>query len=185
MSEQRIPPQIRISNAIDQDISDTKITLNLIERLTEQSNHPKTLAFSSEELQTLIRNCTHAIILHLTKTIEKPIDKTINGEKVQTYNLESLIKDECPAEDQDKLKQEFCYIRSDHIYQKLVRYRHNIIAHRNMKYSSYQAIEQEFVKCKDYLLENKKHIEKLIDKIHSLQMDIKNSRNKKRRLPTD
>ena len=48
------------------------------------------MPFNNEELQTLIRSWTHAVILNLTKTIEKP--------KGETYNLESLIEHVCQDE---------------------------------------------------------------------------------------
>lgn len=171
MNEQQIPPQMRIWNAIDQDLRDAKITLSLIEKLTDQNNRTQTCLFNNEELETLIRNCIHSIILNLTKTIEKP--------KSETHNLESRINNICHDEDQDLLKKEVHKIRGDKIYGKLVEYRHKIIAHRNIEYKSYQAIEQEFTACKDYLRENKEHIEKLIEDIISLLMNIKISRDKK------
>ena len=163
MNEQQIQPGLRINNAIDRDVMDAKITLNLIEKLTEQSNHPQTLVFSDEELQTLIRNCVHAIILNFTKTIEEPRTKTVDGEKIQTYNLESLIERECHAENRELLKGEVCKIRGDRVYGKLVEYRLKIIAHRNIRGGGYRKIEQEFAECKDYLLKYKGHIEKLIE----------------------
>ena len=177
MNEQRIPASIRINNAIDLDAMDAKTTLNLIERFTELSNHPETFAFSDKELQTVIRNCVHAIILNLTKTIEKP--------REGTYNLQSLIHHICSDEDQDMLKKELHEIRGNKIYGKLVEYRNKIVAHRNMEYGNYQVIEQEFTECGDYLIQNKKRIEKLIGKIYDLQMKIKRSRDKKLGLPTD
>ena len=180
MKEQQIPPNIRINNAIDQDIRDAKINLNLIEKVTDPSDLPQTLVFSSEELQTLMRNCVHAVILNLTKTIEKPI---IHEERIQTYNLESLIDSICHHDDINSLKNEVQRIRGNKIYGKLIEYRHKIIAHRNVEYGEYQAIEQEFTECKDYLLKHKGQIEKLIDKINDLQMNIKDSRLKKRGFP--
>ena len=128
-------------------------------------------------MQTLIRNCTHAIILNLTKTLERP--------KGETYNLESLIDHVCHDEDKDMLKEECHKIRGNRIYSELVKYRHSIIAHRNMEYKDYRVVEQEFVECKDYLLNNKERIENLMEKINSLQMTIKRSRNKKLGLHDD
>ena len=183
MSEQRIEPAILINDAIALDRSDAQITLDLIERLTEQGNDPQT--FSDEEFQTLIRNCIHAIVLHFTKTIEEPKGTTIRGEKIQTYNLESLIKNECLAEEQDLLRTEVCSIRGDHIYREILEYRIKIIAHRNIRSGSYQEIEQEFIECRNFLIQNKKRIGKLIERIFDLQVKIKNSRNKKRGLPSD
>ena len=180
MKEQQILPNMRINNAIDQDIRDAKINLNLIERFTDPSDLPQILVFSSEELQTLIRNCVHTVILNLTKTIEKPI---IYEKRIQTYNLESLIGGVCHDDDINSLKNEVQRIRGNKIYGKLVEYRHKIIAHRNVEYGEYQAIEQEFTECKDYLLKHKEQIEKLIGKINDLQMNIKDSRLKKRGLP--
>ena len=180
MKEQQISPNIRINNAIDQDVRDAKINLNLIGKVTDLSDLPQTIVFSSEELQTLIRNCVHAVILNLTKTIEKPI---IHEKRIQTYNLESLIDSVCHDDDVNALKNEVQRIRGNKIYGKLVEYRHKIIAHRNVEYRGYQAIEQEFTECKDYLLEHKGQIEKLIEKINDLQMNIKDSRQKKRGFP--
>ena len=171
MNEQRRETQVRLVNAIDRDLMDAKITLSLIERLTKQNDHPQTFTFNDEELKTLIRNCTYAVVLNLTKTLERPGD--------ETYNLQSLIEQVCREEDLEVLKEKCCRIRGDKIYSKLVEYRHTIIAHRNMEYKDYHAIEEEFTECRDYLLKNKEHIEKLIDKIDSLQMEIKRSRTKK------
>ena len=171
MNEQRTKPQLRLRNAIDQDLMDAKITLNLIEKLTEQISDRQIDTFDDEELQTLIRNCTHAVILNLTKTLERPGDKT--------YNLQSLIELVCHEDDLDVLKAECCKIRGDKIYGKLVEYRHTIIAHRNVEYRDYLVIEEEFTECRDYLLENKGYIKQLIDKIDDLQMKIKSSRIKK------
>ena len=53
MNEQRVEPQVRLVNAIDRDLIDAKINLNLIERLTEQNDHPQTRAFNDEELQAI------------------------------------------------------------------------------------------------------------------------------------
>lgn len=175
MNEQRTGPQVRIADANDRDLRDAKTSLSLIKRLTEQSHLSQNFHFNAEELQTLIRNCTHAIILNLTKTIEKPNERVKEG----AYNLESLIDYVCHDEDKDTLKQECHKIRGDKIYSKLVEYRLKIIAHRNIRYSGYQAMEQEFTECKDYLLQNKGHIEKLVEKINALQMKIKRSRTKK------
>ena len=177
MNEQRTKPQLRLRNAIDQDLMDAKITLNLIEKLTEQISDRQIDTFDDEELQTLIRNCTHAVILNLTKTLERPGDKT--------YNLQSLIELVCHEDDLDVLKAECCKIRGDKIYGRLVGYRHTIIAHRNMEYKSYSVIEQEFAECRDYLLKNREHIEKFVKKIEDLQMKIKRSRHKKRGFPDD
>ena len=177
MGKQRTKPQLRLRNAIDQDLIDAKITLNLIEKLTKQINDRQTGVFGNAELQTLIRNCTHAVILNLTKTLERPGDKT--------YNLQSLIDRVCHEDDLALLKEECHKIRGDKIYSKLVDYRHTIIAHRNMEYKSYRVIEQEFAECRDYLLKNREHIEKFVKKIEDLQMDIKRSRHKKRGLPDD
>ena len=171
MNEQQRETQVRLLNAIDRDLIDAKITLDLIEKLTEQSNNSHTCIFSDEELQTLIRNCTHAIILNLTKTIERP--------GAETYNLQSLIAQVCHEDDLEVLKVECEKIRGDKIYGKLVKYRHTIIAHRNVEYKDYIVIEEEFAECRDYLLENKGHIEKLIAQIDDLQMKIKRSRTKK------
>ena len=171
MNEQQMETQVRILNGIDRDLMDAKITLNLIEKLTEQANHPHTHAFNDEELQTLIRNCTHAIILNLTKTIEKPRD--------ESYNLQSLIESVCHEDDLEELKEKFYKIRGNNIYAKLHKYRLTIIAHRNIEYKDYHAIEDEFTECRDYLLRNKRNIENLIDQIDDLQMKIKNSRTKK------
>ena len=171
MNEQRMETQVRLLNAIDRDLIDAKITLNIIEKLTEQNNHPQTRTFNDDELQTLIRNCTHAVILNLTKTLEKPGGKT--------YNLQSLIEQVCHEDDREVLKEECCKIRGDKIYSKLVEYRHTIIAHRNMEYKDFHAIEDEFTECRDYLLKNNGHIEKLADQIDDLQMEIKRSRTKK------
>ena len=180
MSEQRIQPNLRINNAIDQDLMDAKMNLNLIEKLVEQEKHPQTCIFSTKEQETLMRNCVHTITLNLTKTIEKP---TIHEEKIQTFNLESLIDSVCHDEDKKSLREELCKMRGNRIYGKLVEYRHKIIAHRNIEYASQQAIKQVFEECKDYLLKHKGQIEKLIDKINDLQMNIKDSRLKKRGLP--
>ena len=177
MNEQPTKPQLRLRNAIDQDLMDAKITLNLIEKLTEQINDPQIDTFDDEELQTLIRNCTHAVILNLTKTLERPRD--------ETYNLQSLIDRVCHEDDLEVLKAKCYKIRGDKIYGKLVGYRHTIIAHRNMEYKSYRVIEQEFAECRDYLLKNREHIEKLVEKIEDLQMDIKRSQRKKHGLPDD
>ena len=177
MNEQKRNVELRLRNGIDIDLIDAKITLNLIEKLTEQINDRQTGTFGDDELQTLIRNCIHAVILNLTKTLERPGDKT--------YNLQSLIEQVCHADDLEVLKAECCKIRGDKIYGKLVDYRHTIIAHRNMEYKSYHVIEQEFAECRDYLLKNREHIEKFVKKIEDLQMDIKRSRRKKRGLPND
>ena len=171
MNEQRNETQIRLLNAIDRDLIDANITLNLIEKLTEQNDHPQTRAFSDEELKTLTRNCTHAIILNLTKTLEKPGD--------QTYNLESLINHVCHDDDKATLRDECHKIRGNKVSGKLVEYRHKIIAHRNIEYKDYYVIEDEFIECRDYLLRNKGKIEKLIGQIDDLQMKIKKSRTKK------
>ena len=171
MNEQRNETQVRLLNAIDRDLIDANITLNLIERLTEQNDHPQTRAFSDEELKTLTRNCTHAIILNLTKTLEKPGD--------QTYNLESLINHVCHDDDKATLRDECHKIRGNKVSGKLVEYRHKIIAHRNIEYKDYYVIEDEFIECRDYLLRNKGKIEKLIGQIDDLQMKIKKSRTKK------
>ena len=48
-----------------------------------------------------------------------------------------------------------------------------------MEYKDFHAIEDEFTECRDYLLKNKGHIEKLADQIDDLQMEIKRSRTKK------
>ena len=171
MNEQRNETQVRLLNAIDRDLIDANITLNLIEKLTEQNDHPQTRAFSDEELKTLTRNCTHAIILNLTKTLEKPGD--------QTYNLESLINHVCHDDDKATLRDECHKIRGNKVSGKLVEYRHKIIAHRNIEYKDYYVIEDEFIECRDYLLRNKGKIEKLIGQIDDLQMKIKKSRTKK------
>lgn len=153
MNEQRNETQVRLLNAIDRDLIDANITLNLIEKLTEQNDHPQTRAFSDEELKTLTRNCTHAIILNLTKTLEKPGD--------QTYNLESLINHVCHDDDKATLRDECHKIRGNKVSGKLVEYRHKIIAHRNIEYKDYYVIEDEFIECRYYLLRNKGKIEKL------------------------
>ena len=57
MKEQRMEPQVRLVNAIDRDLIDAKINLNLIERLIEQNDRPQTRAFNDEELQAIIRSC--------------------------------------------------------------------------------------------------------------------------------
>ena len=185
MSEQRIEPKLRLNDAIDQDLTDAKITLNLLERLTQQNDHPQDSLFSSKELETLIRNCVHALILHLTKTIEEPPRNPEKNPKKETYNLESLINHMCHDDDKTMLRGECHKIRGNRVYGKLVEYRHNIIAHRNIEYRSSQAIAKEFAECKDYLLRNKERIEKLVDKINELQMNIASSRNKKRGLPSN
>ena len=177
MKEQRRNVEFRLRNGIDMDLIDAKITLNLIEKLTKQIHDRQTGNFGDEELQTLIRNCTHAVILNLTKTLERPGD--------ETYNLQSLIDRVCHEDDLEVLKAKCYKIRGDKIYGKLVDYRHTIIAHRNMEYKSYRVIEQEFAECRDYLLKNREHIEKFVRKIEDLQMDIKRSRHKKRGLPDD
>lgn len=182
MSEQRVPARIRIHDSIDQDVMDAKMNLNLIEKLAEQEKHPQTCIFSEKERETLMRNCVHTITLNLTKTIEKP---TIYEEKIQTFNLESLIDSVCHDEDKKSLREELCKMRGNKIYGKLVEYRHKIIAHRNIEYASQQAIKQVFQECKDYLLKNRGGIEKLVNRIGSLQMDIKDSRDKKRGLPSN
>ena len=41
MNEQHVPADIRILNAIDQDIEDAKITLGLIEKLTEENSNTR------------------------------------------------------------------------------------------------------------------------------------------------
>ena len=179
MKEQRIPPRIRIHDAIDQDLKDAKITLNLLEKLTEQEQDPQTCIFSKEELETLIRNCVHAIVLNFTKTIETPKRQFEN----ETYNLESLIDSICQDDDKDSLKGDLREIRGNRIYGRLVEYRLNIIAHRNIEYRNYQAIEWKFKECQDYLLEKKKDIEKLIGKMELLQMDIESSDKKKHGIP--
>ena len=171
MNEQQKETQVRILNGIDRDLIDAKITLNLIEKLTEQGNHPHTHTFNDEELQTLIRNCTHAIILNLTKTIEKP--------RGESYNLQSLIESVCHEDDLEELKEKFYKIHGNNIYAKLHRYRLTIIAHRNIEYKDFHAIEDEFTECRDYLLRNKRNIENLIAQIDNLQMKIKKSRTKK------
>ena len=171
MNEQQTETQVRLLNAIDRDLIDAKITLNLIEKLIEQGNHPHTHAFTDEELQTLIRNCTHSIILNLTKTIERP--------RSQSYNLESLIDSVCHEDDLVVLKEKCHNIRGEKIYSKLVEYRIKIIAHRNMEYKDYHTIEDEFTECRDYLLNNRERIERLVDEINDLQMKIKKSRTKK------
>lgn len=181
MSEQRRKTRIRSIDAIDQDLKDAKTTLNLLERLTEENNNPQTGTFSENESPTLIRNCTHAIILHLTKTLEEPP----KNPKKETYNLESLINHLCHDDDKTTLRAECHRIRGNKVYGKLVEYRHNIIAHRNIEYGGFQAIEKAFVECKDYLLRNKKRIGELVDKINMLQMDIASSRNKKLGLPSN
>ena len=179
MKAQRIPPRIRIHDAIDQDLKDAKITLNLLEKLTEQEKDPQTCIFSKEELETLIRNCVHAIVLNFTKTIEIPKRQFEN----ETYNLESLIDSICQDDDKDSLKEDLREIRGNRIYGKLVEYRLNIIAHRNIEYRNYQAIEWKFKECQDYLLQKKKDIEKLIGKMGLLQMDIESSYNRKHGIP--
>ena len=179
MKEQRIPPRIRIHDAIDQDLKDAKITLNLLEKLTEQEQDSQTCIFSKEELETLIRNCVHAIVLNFTKTIETPKRQFEN----ETYNLESLIDSICQDDDKDSLKGDLREIRGNRIYGRLVEYRLNIIAHRNIEYRNYQAIEWKFKECQDYLLEKKKDIEKLIGKMELLQMDIESSDKKKHGIP--
>ena len=133
MNEQRMETQVRLVNAIDRDLMDAKITLNLIERLTEQSDHPHTRTFNDEELPALIRSCTYAVVLNLTKTLEKPAR--------YTYNLQSLIDQVCHEDDLDVLKAECCKMRGDKIYGRLVEYRHAIIAHRNIEYKDYLSIE--------------------------------------------
>ena len=175
MNEQRVEPQVRLVNAIDRDLIDAKINLNLIERLTEQNDHPQTRAFNDEELQAIIRSCTYAVVLNLTKTLEKPNE---NPER-ETYNLQSLIEQVCHEDDLEVLKAECGKIRGDARYRELVKYRHNIIAHRNIEYKDYLAIEDKFTECRDYLLENKGHIGTLVDQINDLQMKIKTSRIKK------
>ena len=177
MNEQRIESALLIDDAIGLDRSDAKITLDLIERLTEQINHPQTLAFSDNELQTLIRNCTHAIVLHFTKTVEKPTK--------ERYNLKTLIERECHDEEKAALRVKFNKICRDPVYLKISEYRNNIIAHRGKLFGSYEAVKQEFTECRDYLIQNKKRVEELIDRIFNLQVKIKNSRNKKRGFPSD
>ncbi|MCY4554151.1 MAG: hypothetical protein OXC79_10800 [Candidatus Poribacteria bacterium] len=183
MNNQRRNPQVRILDAIDQDLMDGKISLNLIEKLTQQNAQPSTGAFNNEELQILIRNCTHAVILNLTKTLEKPKEKTKVSPKKETYNLESLIDSVCHDEDKDTLKKECHKIRGNKVYCELVKYRNKIIAHRNIEYRTYHAIAQEFAECTDYLLKKKESIEKLLQKINDLQMNIKSSRIKKLGFP--
>ncbi len=189
MSKQCLPG-IRFLNAIDLDLMDAKKTISLIEKLIAQSNQPNTSVFSKKELQTLIRNCIHSIILNLTKTIEKPKEKIGNESvklgtrkyreiELQTYNLKALIDYTCHDDDLNALTEEYDKIKGNNIYGKLVDYRHSIIAHRNIEYQNYQAIEQKFAECKDFLIKNRDKINSLIDKIHDLQMDIKASRNKK------
>ena len=175
MNEQRIEPTILILDAIGLDRSDAKITLDLIERLTEQGNDPQT--FSDKEFQTLIRNCTHAIVLHFTKTVEKPTK--------ERHNLKTLIDRDCRDEDKAALKVKFNKIWRDPVYSKISEYRNNIIAHRGKQFGSYEAVKQEFTECRDYLIQNTKRVGKLIDRIFDLQVKIKNSRNKKRGLPSD
>ena len=132
MSEQRREAQIRLNDAIDQDLTDAKTTLNLLERLTQQNDHPQDSLFSSKELETLIRNCVHALILHLTKTMEKPTRNP--NPKKEKYNLESLINHVCHDDDKTMLRSECHKIQGNKVYGKLVEYRHNIIAHRNIEY---------------------------------------------------
>ena len=173
--KEQVETQVRLVNAIDRDLMDAKINLNLIERLTKHNDHPQTFTFNDEELQAIIRSCTYVVVLNLTKTLEKPNE---NPER-ETYNLQSLIKQVCHEDDLEVLKAECGKIRGDARYRELVKYRHTIIAHRNVKYKDYLVIEEEFTECRDYVLKNKGHIEQLIDKIDDLQMKIKRSRTKK------
>ena len=113
MNEQKRNAELRLLNGIDIDLIDAKITLNLIEKLTEQIDNRQASTFGAKELQTLIRNCTHAVILNLTKTLERPGNKT--------YNLQSLIDHVCHEDDLNVLKAECCKIR-----QKLSRNRTRI-----------------------------------------------------------
>ena len=46
MNEQHVPANIRILNAIDQDIEDAKITLGLIEKLTEENSNTHSNIFN-------------------------------------------------------------------------------------------------------------------------------------------
>ena len=185
MNKKRVKPQTRVCDAIDRDLMDAKITLDLIGRFTEQVSHPQTCPFSNEELQTLIRNCTHAIVLNLTKAVEKPQVNHKVSPKKETYNLEFLIDHVCHDEDKDTLKKECHKIRGNRVYCELVKYRHNIIAHKNLEYANYQAMELEFSECRDYLLKKKGQIKKLIEKINCLQMNIKISQYKELGLPND
>ena len=175
MNEQHVPADIRILNAIDQDIEDAKITLGLIEKLTEENSNTHSNIFNKDEIQTLIRNCIHAIILNLTKTIEYP--------QWETFNLESHIDAVCHDDDKDQLKIIVKGIRGDHIYGNIRKYRDKIIAHRGIDYKGQHAIKQVFEECKKYIINNKQHINMLLNKINDLQMKIKGSKNKKAGLP--
>ena len=175
MSEQYQKAQLRILDSIDKDFDDARVSLSLIERLTEQSANSNTSNFSNEELQTLIRNCIHSVILNLTKTLERPS----KNKKNETYNIELLIDNRCHDEDKDRLRDKCKKIRGNQVYNQLEKYRNNIIAHRNIVYGSYQAMGDIFSECKDYLLANKERIQTLIGEINTLQMEIKDSRNKK------
>ena len=185
MNKKRVKSQTRVCDAIDRDLMDAKITLDLIGRLTEQNSHPQTCPFSNEELQTLIRNCTHATVLHLTKAVEKPRVNLKVSAKTETYNLEFLIDSVCHDEDKDTLKKECYKIRGNKVYSELIKYRHNIIAHRNLEYRNYQAMEREFAECRDYLVKKKGQIKNLIEKINCLQINIKISQYKKLGFPDD
>ena len=52
MNDQRRVTQVLVVDAIDLDLRDAKVTISLIERLTEQNNHPETCLLTT-------KNCRH------------------------------------------------------------------------------------------------------------------------------
>lgn len=169
-----IPPQIRLSNAIDQDLKDAKNNLQILSKLMESKRDLETNHSPRKKeldlLETQVRNCLSSITTSICKIIEDPV----GSKREETFSFYTLIE-KCDETDREVLKKRHQEIKGDHIYVKLEEHRNSIIVHRNIKYQNYQTNDLRLTEYADYIINNRERIEKLIDNISSLLMDISTS----------
>ena len=174
-NQHRIPAQIRLSNAIDRDLEDTKNNLQILSELMKSKKEKSRNESSASKkeldlLDTRIRNCISSITTSICKIIEDPVE----NKREETFSFYTLIE-KCDETDKEALKKRHKKIKGDHIYGKLEEHRNSIIVHRNIKYQNYQTNESRLTEYAEYLINNRERIEKLIDNINSLLMDISTS----------
>lgn len=165
-----MPAQIRLSNAIDLDLEDTRKNL-------EYLNAKESL----DALDTEDRNRIYSITLCIHKILEKPI----RGKEKETFNFYTLIEG-CDESDKKSLGKKYTKIVSctdvdkTSLCKELEKFRDQIVAHRNIKYQNYQTNESELTKYAKYLIANRSKIEKLLDDMKNLLMDIHTSIKKRK-----